>query len=65
MPGDTIITVESLSKRYLLGHQLDDTLRDRMARGIRSAAQWMRPGSAKGGRTVEEFWALKDVTFEL
>ena len=65
MPGDTIITVESLSKRYLLGHQLDDTLRDRMARGIRSAAQWMRPGSAKGGRTVEEFWALKDVSFEL
>ncbi len=65
MPGEPIITVENVSKRYLLGHQVDDTLRDRMARGIRSAAQWMRPGAAGSRRTVEEFWALKDVSFEL
>ncbi len=65
MPGDSIITVENLSKRYLIGHQVDDTLRDRMARGIRSAAAWVRPGARKATRTVEEFWALKNVSFEL
>ncbi|HXQ80508.1 MAG TPA: ABC transporter ATP-binding protein [Opitutaceae bacterium] len=65
MPGDPIITVERLSKRYLLGHQLDDTLRDRMARGVRSAAEWLRPGARRAGRSVEEFWALRDVSFEL
>jgi|CZKI01.1.fsa_nt_gi lipopolysaccharide transport system ATP-binding protein len=66
MPGDTIITVDNVSKRYLLGHQADDdTLRDRMARGIRSAMEWMRPGTRGARRTVEEFWALKNVSFEL
>ena len=66
MPADTIITVENLSKRYLLGHQVrDDTLRDRMARGMRSAARWMRPGARGTRRTVEEFWALKNLSFEL
>ena len=66
MPADTIITVENLSKRYLLGHQVrDDTLRDRMARGMRSAASWMRPGARGTRRTVEEFWALKNLSFEL
>ena len=65
MPGDPIISVENLSKRYLLGHQIDDTLRDRMARGIRTAAQWLRPGAGRPRRTVEEFWALKDVSFEI
>src|ERR1017187_6160491 len=66
MPADTIITVENLSKRYLLGHQVrDDTLRDRMARGMRSASSWMRPGAGGTRRTVEEFWALKNLSFEL
>src|SRR5271165_967576 len=66
MPGDTIITVEGVSKRYLIGHQItDDTLRDQMSRGIRSAAEWMRPGARGAKRSVEEFWALKDVSFEL
>ncbi len=65
MNGDTIITVEDLSKRYLIGHQVEDTLRDRMARGLRSAAQRMRPGRRQVRRTVEEFWALKNISFEL
>ena len=65
MKTDPIITVEDVSKRYLIGHQLDDTLRDQMARGIRSAAQRMRPGGRLARRTVEEFWALKNISFEL
>jgi lipopolysaccharide transport system ATP-binding protein len=66
MPADSIITVDNVSKRYLLGHQVhDDTLRDRMARGIRSVTEWMRPGARGVRRTVEEFWALKNVSFEL
>jgi len=66
MSADPIITVERVSKRYLLGHRvLDDTLRDRVARAIRSAAGWMRPGGRGARRLVEEFWALRDVSFEL
>jgi len=65
MPGDPIITVENVSKRYLIGHKRDDTLRDRMARGMRSATDWLRPGGLIAGSSVEEFWALKDVSFEL
>ncbi len=65
MKTDPIITVEDVSKRYLIGHQVEDTLRDQMARGIRSAAQRMLPGGRPRRRTVEEFWALKNISFEL
>ncbi len=66
MPADPIITVENVSKRYLLGHRVhDDTLRDRIARAMRSATWWARPGDRPAKRSVEEFWALRDVSFEL
>jgi lipopolysaccharide transport system ATP-binding protein len=65
MTKDTIIEVEDVSKRYLIGHQVEDTLRDSMVRGIRTAARRLRPGRRRGTRTVEEFWALRNVSFEL
>jgi len=66
MPADPIITVERVSKRYMLGHRVhDDTLRDRIARAMRSATWWARPGDRPAKRAVEEFWALRDVSFEL
>jgi lipopolysaccharide transport system ATP-binding protein len=65
MPAEAIIAVEGVSKRYLIGHQLvDKTLRDRLARGFRSATSLFRPG-ARDAATVEEFWALRDVSFEI
>jgi lipopolysaccharide transport system ATP-binding protein len=66
MPGDSIITVENVSKRYLLGHQvLDDTLRDRIGRSVRSVFGLLRPGIRAKERRPEEFLALNDVSFEV
>jgi ABC-type polysaccharide/polyol phosphate transport system ATPase subunit len=67
------IRVESLGKRYLIGHQARQesyvALRDVIARGVGAAGRAAR-GLLRGrpdlaGGTVEEFWALKDVDFEI
>jgi lipopolysaccharide transport system ATP-binding protein len=70
---DRIISVENLSKRYLVGHhsggQTYTTLRDVIARGARNFVR--RSLDAACGRQVvegdevEEFWALRDVSFEI
>jgi lipopolysaccharide transport system ATP-binding protein len=56
------IRVEHLSKQYVIGEAQPhyDTLRDRLANGLRSFV-------TKNGRpsTIEIFWALKDVTFQV
>jgi lipopolysaccharide transport system ATP-binding protein len=70
------ITVENLSKRYLIGHrsggqgQYSDThLRDVIARGARNfarkAVDVVRGRQVVQGDGVEEFWALKNVSFEV
>jgi lipopolysaccharide transport system ATP-binding protein len=63
--NDTVISVENLSKLYVLGHQTRaDTLRDQVTRGVRSVGSRLL---GRGGmkKTVEEFWALKDVSFDV
>jgi lipopolysaccharide transport system ATP-binding protein len=71
-----IISVENLSKRYLVGHRADrgapfqyTALRDVLGREIRNAARKavdvVRGQQVVQGDTVEEFWALKDVSFEV
>ena len=71
---DTVITVENLSKRYLIGHhaaerERDSTLRDTIVRGVRSFARKAidvaRGQHLAQGKEIEEFWALKDVSFEV
>jgi len=65
MPGETVITVERLSKRYLIGHEVrQDTLRDRLAHGAGSLWRRLR-GRRAARREREEFWALRDVSFEV
>jgi lipopolysaccharide transport system ATP-binding protein len=65
MPADSIIKVENVSKRYVIGHpHLNETLRDRITRGFRSAIGRLAPKRPKE-TTHEEFWALKDVSFEV
>jgi lipopolysaccharide transport system ATP-binding protein len=70
----TVISVENLSKRYLLGHKSGgfrpgDTFRDvivREARNLsRRAINVVRGRQVLQGDEVEEFWALKDVSFEV
>ena len=69
-----IIEVENLSKRYLVGHQADTgsryvALRDVIARGVREfvrkTADMIHGRQIVQGDEVEEFWALKDVSFEV
>jgi lipopolysaccharide transport system ATP-binding protein len=67
-----IITVENLSKRYSLSHLRDQryvALRDVLvekATGLfrRNGKSGGRPSDV-GGQTKEDFWALKDVSFEV
>jgi lipopolysaccharide transport system ATP-binding protein len=72
--SDTIIAVENLSKRYLVGHRSEQlarytALRDvigREARNfVRKAADFVRGRQIVQGDEVEEFWALRDVSFEV
>ncbi len=61
-----IIKVENLSKSYIIGHESRErytTLRDQMARKAKS---WFSFGKGeKIKHTTEEFWALKDINFEI
>jgi lipopolysaccharide transport system ATP-binding protein len=74
--SDAIITVENLSKKYLVGHKMGGqggyryvALRDVIGRAIRNAARktidMARGRQVIQGDEVEEFWALKDVSFEV
>lgn len=73
MSGDIVIRAEGLGKKYLIGHRAEReryvALRDVLARGARNAwrktADLVRGCTVVGGDTVEEFWALKDVTFDV
>src|SRR3974390_710677 len=69
-----IIEDENLSKRYLVGHQADTSshyiaLRDVIARGfrefVRKTADMVHGRQIIQGDETEEFWALKDVSFEV
>ena len=59
MSGGTVIKVENLGKKYVIGHQVEGDLRGSFSRRL---SQLM---GRSGGGTREEFWALKDVSFEV
>jgi lipopolysaccharide transport system ATP-binding protein len=70
--NDIAIVVESLSKRYLVGHRSGrqyTALRDLISREARTfarkAADFVRGRQIIQGDEVEEFWALKNVSFEV
>jgi lipopolysaccharide transport system ATP-binding protein len=65
-----VISVENLSKRYIIGHQKqqrDTTLRDLLSTGTKRLASKLRnPFSpSEPDPTREEFWALRDVSFDI
>ena len=71
----TVIRVENLSKKYIIGHQKKEryqTLRDTVGLKLREAGKrLLHPFLASSGQpligltTTEEMWALKDVSFEI
>ena len=68
--SDTIIGVENLGKKYIIGHQNREsyeTLRDRMEKGAKSLAQKIiNPFINKESDLISgEYWALKDISFEV
>jgi len=59
-----IIKVENLGKKYIIRHRQHErytTLRDELTKGVRSALS----GKKKSLPPKEDFWALKDVSFEV
>ncbi len=64
---DAVIQVKNLSKRYLIGHQRGrhDGLRHAIEAAMRNPVQWLRDRKQAVAQEREEFWALKDVCFEI
>lgn len=68
--SDIVIRAENLGKRYLLNHQSGGTGYRRFSESILHAAtaplRWLQrqPSDASHG-TTEEFWALKDISFDV
>ena len=71
--SDPIIKVDQLGKRYLVGHQSEreqyQSLRDTIVRSgksfLRKATDMMKGNQILHGDEVEEFWALKDISFDV
>lgn len=69
--SDTVIRVENLGKKYILDQQQQGAyrytaLRDVISNRIKSLGHSFRKSHARQARqTQEEFWALKDVSFEV
>ena len=73
MADDIVIRAECLGKKYVIGHETEReryvALRDVLARGAKNV--WRRTMDMARGRALlagdktEEFWALKDVSFEV
>jgi lipopolysaccharide transport system ATP-binding protein len=63
----SVISVEKLSKRYIIGHQRDaqDGLRHALEKAFRNPYRWVLKRKRELQANREEFWALKDVSFEV
>jgi lipopolysaccharide transport system ATP-binding protein len=71
--SENVISVDNLSKKYIIAHQQEGgsrysykALRDVIADGAKSFAKtFIKPAGKKPNPAREEFWALKDVSFEI
>lgn len=59
MPGEVAIRVDNLGKKFVIGHQAEGDLRGSFSHRMG------RLMGRSGGGTREEFWALKDISFEI
>ena len=69
--SDVAIRAEKLGKKFIIGHRAEvgSVFVDVVARGFRNALRkgtdMLRGRAMVEGDTVEEFWALRDVDFEI
>ena len=73
--SENVIVAENISKSYLIGHQyarregayvaLRDVIGRELSNFARKTADIIRGRQVIQGDEVEEFWALKDVSFEV
>ncbi|GAB1539774.1 hypothetical protein NUACC21_24410 [Scytonema sp. NUACC21] len=66
--SDTIIRVENLGKKYILGHQQKErytALRDVITHRAKAVLKPLRNHEFNFHNFRDEFWALKDVSFEI
>ena len=66
--SDPMVVVEGLGKRYRLRHVEQVpyvALRDVITSAMSAPLRWLGSGAQKTARREEDFWALKDVSFEI
>lgn len=71
--SENVIVVENLSKRYLIGHRsggphytaLRDVIGRQINNFVRKGADFVRGRQVVQGDQIEEFWALKNVSFKV
>ncbi|MDB9439700.1 Teichoic acids export ATP-binding protein TagH [Dolichospermum sp. UHCC 0315A] len=66
--SDTVIRVENLGKKYIIGHQQQErytALRDVITNKVKSLGSLINPKEKAENPAFEEFWALKDLSFEI
>jgi lipopolysaccharide transport system ATP-binding protein len=64
---DCIISVEDLSKRYVIGHRRDsyDGLRHSVEAAFRTPFRWLKRQRQAHVNSREDFWALRDVSLQI
>jgi lipopolysaccharide transport system ATP-binding protein len=65
--NDTAITVENLSKQYIIGHKRTqgDGLRHVIEAAVRAPFTSLRSRREQATKSKDEFWALKNVSFSV
>jgi lipopolysaccharide transport system ATP-binding protein len=68
--SETVIQVENLGKKYIIGHQKQEaytSLRDAIVTSVQSLGRKLLKyrRQKRVDPAIEEFWALKDVSFEI
>ncbi len=69
--ADTVIRAENLGKKFVIGHKIerDGLLREALTAGartmLRKGADLLRGRPLPEGDELEEFWALRDINFEI
>jgi lipopolysaccharide transport system ATP-binding protein len=66
--GNNVIKAENLGKKFQIFHQKkqgNNTLREAVAKNIKSIGKRVLGGASSSNFTNEEFWALQDLSFDV